>query len=156
MIVRLTLHTDFALRLLTLLALEPDGLHTIAEVARRYNISRNHLVKVAQTLIQAGFVKSVRGRSGGLKLAMKPAEIGLGAVVRATEDNFALVECFDRKRNCCVIMPACGLRRPLEQAVTAFLSALDGCTLADAMHSSGRVTRMRRLLEDGVPLASSH
>ena len=150
---RLTLHTDFALRLLMLLALEPDELHTIAEVARRYSISRNHLVKVAQTLIQAGFVESVRGRSGGLKLAKKPAEIVLGAVVRATEDNFALVECFDRKRNCCVVMPACGLRRPLEQAVAAFLSTLDGYTLADAVQNPGRMTRMRRLLEDGPALA---
>jgi len=152
-IVRLTLHTDFALRLLMLLALEPDELHTIAEVARRYSISRNHLVKVAQTLIQAGFVESVRGRSGGLRLAKKPAEIVLGAVVRATEDNFALVECFDRKRNCCVVMPACGLRRPLEQAVAAFLSTLDGYTLADAVQNPGRMTRMRRLLEDSPALA---
>jgi len=74
-------------------------------------------------------------------------------VVRATEDGFTLVECFDRKRNCCVVMPACGLRRPLEQALLAFLSALDGYTLADAVQNPGRVTRMRRLLEDGVPLA---
>ena len=150
---RLTLHTDFALRLLTLLALEPDGLHTIAEVARRFNISRNHLVKVAQTLIQAGLVESVRGRCGGLRLAKKPAEIGLGEVVRATEDNFNVVECFDRKRNCCVVMPACGLRGPLGKAVTAFLSTLDGYTLADAVQNPGRVTRMRRLLEEGAPLS---
>jgi Rrf2 family nitric oxide-sensitive transcriptional repressor len=150
---RLTLHTDYALRLLMLLALEPDGLHTIAEVARRYNISRNHLVKVAQTLIQADFVDSVRGRRGGLRLARKPAEINLGAVVRATEDGFDLVECFDRKRNTCVVMPVCGLRRPLAQAATAFLSVLDGYTLADAVQNAGRGTRMRRLLEDGAALA---
>lgn len=149
---RLTLHTDFALRLLLLLALEPDGLHTIAEVARRYKISRNHLVKVAQTLIQGGFVESVRGRCGGLRLARKPAEINLGAVVRVTEDNFALVECFDRKSSCCVVMPACGLRRPLQQAVDAFLAVLDGSTLADAMGNQGRAARTRRLLADGAPL----
>ena len=151
---RLTLHTDFALRLLMLLALEPEKLHTIAEVARRYNISRNHLVKVAQTLIQADFVESVRGRRGGLKLAKKPGEINLGDVVRATEDGFALVECFDRKRNSCVVMPACSLRGPLGQAVSAFLSVLDGYTLADVVQNPGRATRMRRLLEDGAPLAS--
>jgi Rrf2 family nitric oxide-sensitive transcriptional repressor len=154
MTVRLTLHTDFALRLLMLLALEPADLHTIAEVARRYNISRNHLVKVAQTLIQADFVESVRGRRGGLRLAKKPGEINLGAVVRATEDGFALVECFDRKRNCCVVMPACGLRGPLGKAVSAFLSTLDGYTLADAVQNPGRAARMRHLLEDGVPLAA--
>ncbi len=150
---RLTLHTDFALRLLMLLAVEPDGLHTIAEVARRYAISRNHLVKVAQTLIQAGIVESVRGRRGGLRLAQKPADINLGAVVRATEDSFNLVECFDRKTCTCVVRPVCGLRRPLEQAATAFLFALDGYTLADVVQNSGRVTRMRRLLDDGTASA---
>ena len=147
---RLTLHTDYALRLLMMLALEPGELHTIAEVARRYNISRNHMVKVAQTLIQGGFVESVRGRRGGLRLAMKPAEINLGAVVRATEDGFVLVECFDRRRNHCVVMPACGLRQPLEQALGAFLAVLDGCTLADAVQNPNRAMRMRRLLEDGA------
>ncbi|MDE2163573.1 MAG: Rrf2 family transcriptional regulator [Alphaproteobacteria bacterium] len=145
---RLTLHTDFALRLLMLLALEPDDLHTIAEVARRYHISRNHLVKVAQTLIQAGFVESVRGRKGGLKLAKRPDEINLGEVVRMTEDGFALVECFDRKRNVCVVSPACGLRRPLEEALAAFLSVLEHYTLADAIQGAGRAGRMRRLLDD--------
>jgi len=150
--VRLTLHTDLALRLLLLLALEPDGLHTIAEVARRYKISRNHLVKVAQTLIQGGFVESVRGRSGGLRLAMKPAQINLGAVVRVTEDNFALVECFDRKSSTCVVMPACGLRRPLQEAVDAFLAVLDRSTLADAIENQGRSARMRRLLAEGAAL----
>ena len=146
---RLTLHTDFALRLLMLLALEPDDLHTIAEVAQRYRISRNHLVKVAQTLIQAGFVESVRGRKGGLKLAKRPTEINIGEVVRMTEDGFALVDCFDRKRNVCVVTAACGLRRPLEEALAAFLTALERYTLADVVHGTGRAARMRRLLDDG-------
>jgi Rrf2 family transcriptional regulator, nitric oxide-sensitive transcriptional repressor len=150
---RLTLHTDFALRLLMLLALEPEDLHTIAEVARRYQISRNHLVKVAQTLIQAGFVESVRGRKGGLKLAKRPDLINLGQVVRMTEDGFALVECFDRKRNVCVVSPACGLRRPLEEALAAFLSTLEHYTLADAIQGAGRASRMRRLLDDSVRTA---
>ena len=100
---RLTLHTDYALRTLMLLALEPDEVHTIASIAKRYRISRNHLMKVAQTLIEAGFVDGIRGRNGGLKLAKPPAEIILGDVVRITEDGFALVECFDRKKNTCVV-----------------------------------------------------
>src|SRR6185312_2911579 len=99
----LTFHTDYALRLLMLLALEPDGLHTIEEAARRYSISRNHLMKVAQTLTRAGFVESLRGRGGGLKLARPAETINLGAVVRATEDGFALVECFDPAVNDCVV-----------------------------------------------------
>jgi len=149
---RLTLHTDYALRMLILLALEPDELHTIASVAQRYKISRNHLMKVAQTLIQAGFVDSVRGRRGGLKLAKEPGEINIGTVVRATEDNYALVECMGRDRNVCVVSSACGLRRPLEDALNAFLGVLDRYTLGDLMQNQGRSNRMRRLLEVCAPV----
>jgi Rrf2 family nitric oxide-sensitive transcriptional repressor len=145
---RLTLHTDYALRLLMLLALEPDQLHTIEEVARRYRISRNHLMKVAQTLVQEGFVDGLRGRGGGLKLA-KPAErINLGAVVRKTEDSLALVECFDRQKNGCVVSSACGLRGPLEEALTAFMAVLDRYSLADLIANPVAFGRMRRLLSD--------
>jgi len=147
--VRLTLHTDYALRMLMLLALEPGDLHTIASVAQRYRISRNHLMKVAQTLIQAGFVESVRGRHGGLRLGMDPASIKLGAVVRATEDGFALVECLDRRRCSCVVMPACTLKKPLDEAVNAFLAVLDGTTLADLAQNPAKASRMRKLLGEG-------
>src|SRR5512142_2522480 len=123
--------------MLMLLALEPDELHTIASVAQRYRISRNHLMKVAQTLIQAGFVESVRGRHGGLRLGMDPAQIKIGAVVRATEDSFSLVECFDKRRWTCAVMSACGLRKPLDEAVAAFLSVLDGTSLADVAQAPG-------------------
>ncbi len=145
--VRLTLHTDYALRMLMLLALEPEEVHTIPSVARRYRISRNHLMKVAQTLIQSGYVESVRGRNGGLRLAKQPVDVKLGSVVRVTEDNFAMVECFDLKDNTCVVTPACGLRRPLEEALSSFLAVLDRYTLADVMQPSGRTNRMRRLLD---------
>jgi Rrf2 family nitric oxide-sensitive transcriptional repressor len=144
--VRLTLHTDFALRLLMLLGLEPDEMHTVEEVAQRYGISRNHLNKVAQTLTQAGFIASVRGRGGGLRLARKPERVNLGAVVRATEDSFTLVECFDPDRNTCILTPACGLRSPLEEALLAFLSVLDRYTLADLIGNPIAYRRMRRLL----------
>ena len=149
--VRLTLHTDYSLRLLMLLALEPGGLHTIADVAQRYGISRNHLMKVAQTLIGAGFVESVRGRHGGLKLAMAPEKIVLGAVVRKTEDGFTMVECFDRKRCDCIVASVCGLRKPLEEALDAFLSVLDGYTLAEIIRPHGKGSRLRRLLEEAAP-----
>jgi len=148
---RLTLHTDYALRLLMLLALEPDQLHTIEEVARRYRISRNHLMKVALTLTQAGFVEGVRGRGGGLRLARAADRIGVGAVVRATEDGFALVECFDRDRNGCPVTAACGLRGPLEEALAAFLAVLDRYTLADLVKSPATFRRMRRLLAEPRP-----
>lgn len=143
---RLTLHTDYALRLLMLLALEPEEIHTVEEAARRYGISRNHLNKVVQTLSQAGFVESMRGRGGGIRLARDPERINLGDVVRATEDGFDLVQCFDRERNECIVAPVCGMRGPLEEALAAFLNVLDRYTLADAMRSPAASRRMRRLL----------
>ena len=151
---RLTLHTDFALRLLMLLALEPDDLHTIEEVSRRYRISRNHLMKVVQTLVRAGFVESVRGQGGGLRLARAPARIAVGAVVRATEDSLALVECFDRERDGCVVSAVCGLRRPLQEAMAAFLAVLDGYSLADLLKNPGTLRGMRHFLAP-QPAASS-
>lgn len=145
---RLTLHTDYALRLLMVLAMEPDDLHTIEEVARRYGISRNHLTKVTQTLVQAGFVDSQRGRGGGLRLARLAEAINIGAVVRATEDSFALVECFDPARNMCVISSACGLRGPLDEALHAFLAVLDRYSLTDLIRHPRALQRMRLLLAE--------
>jgi len=145
---RLTLHTDYALRLLMLLAMEPEVLHTIEEIARRYRISRNHLMKVTQTLAQGGFIEGLRGRGGGLRLGRPAEAIRLGAVVRATEDGFNLVECFDRERNTCVLAPACELRGPLDEALRAFLDVLDRHTLADLVRHPGTLRSMRRLLED--------
>lgn len=152
----LTLHTDYALRLLMLLALEPDALHTIEDAARRYGVSRNHLMKVAQTLVRAGVIQGLRGRGGGLRLARAPAAINLGAVVRATEDGFALVECFDCARNVCVVTAACGLKGPLAEALAAFLAVLDRYTLADLIAGPGVSAGMRRLLlPDSVPHPAS-
>ncbi|MBS0278300.1 MAG: Rrf2 family transcriptional regulator [Proteobacteria bacterium] len=143
---RLTLHTDFALRVLMLLALEPDTLHTIEEVATRYRISKNHLMKVAQTLAQQGFIESVRGRNGGLRLARPAERINLGAVVRTTEDSLTLVECFDRETNTCVVAPVCGLRGPLDEALAAFFAVLNKYSLADLVANPATYRRMARLL----------
>ena len=143
---RLTLHTDFALRLLMLLALEPGTLHTIEEVASRYRISKNHLMKVAQTLAQQGFIESVRGRNGGLRLARPADRINLGAVVRTTEDSLVLVECFARETNTCVVASACGLRGPLDEALAAFFAVLNKYSLADLVSNPVTYRRMERLL----------
>lgn len=147
---KLTVHTDYALRLLMVLAIEPDGLHTIEEIAARHGISRNHLMKVAQTLVRGGFVTSQRGRAGGLMLSRAPAEIIVGDVVRATEDDCALVECFDPARNQCRIVPGCGLIAPLQEALAAFFAVLDGWTLADLVGSRTRQHQIRRLLPGTV------
>lgn len=143
---RLTLHTDYALRLLMLLALEPDGVHTIEDVSRRYGISRNHLNKVVQTLTQEGVIESMRGRGGGVRLARAAENINLRRVVAATEDNFHIVECFDGETNTCVVAPACGLRDPLQQALAAFMAVLARYTLADLINHPAAARRMRRLL----------
>lgn len=109
-LIRITLHTDYALRVLMFLAAEPDKLHTIEEVSVRLGISRNHRMKVAQTLVQGGFVEGVRGKSGGLRLGTSPESINRGIVVRTTEDGFNPVECFDHDVNRCVISKVCERR----------------------------------------------
>jgi Rrf2 family nitric oxide-sensitive transcriptional repressor len=128
---RLTVYTDYALRLLMYLAVKGDGLATIAEVAVSYGISKNHLMKVAHQLGQAGYVETVRGRGGGLRLARPVEAVNLGDVVRRTEPDMAVVACLNPVDAPCAIKSCCVLRRALAQAGTAFLEVLDGYSLAD-------------------------
>ena len=129
---RLTNFTDFALRLLMYAAAHEDRLITIEEVSEVYKISRAHLMKIANTLTRSGYLKAVRGRSGGLSLAQPPHKVRLGAVVRAMEPDFALVECF-AAGNQCIITRSCRLRGILHEGLDAFNSVLDKYTLADLM-----------------------
>jgi Rrf2 family nitric oxide-sensitive transcriptional repressor len=132
---RLTNFSDYALRILMYAAVVPDGrLITIEETAEAYGISRAHLMKVANQLTRAGYLKAIRGRSGGLTLAKRPDRIRLSDVLRATEPDFALVECMTSD-NRCVISPRCRLRGVLNEALTAFLDTLGGYTLADLILS---------------------
>lgn len=140
---RLTVYTDFSLRVLMFLALKGDGLATITEVAKAYGISKNHLMKVAHQLGVAGYVETVRGKGGGLRLARRPQDIVIGEVVRRTEPDMALVPCFAPDDATCAILPSCALRGVLSGARDAFLSALDGHTLADLVRPR---TPLRRLL----------
>lgn len=126
---RLNVQTDYALRLLMHLAVNPDALVTIAEAADRYGISRNHLMKVAHILGREEFIETVRGRSGGLRLARPAREICVGDVVRCIEGDFALVECFQDGKEECLITPACKLKGVLHQAMAAFLTVLDQYTI---------------------------
>jgi Rrf2 family transcriptional regulator, nitric oxide-sensitive transcriptional repressor len=123
---RLTAHTDYALR--TLICLAVRGQSTIAEISDLYDISEAHLSKVIHQLGMAGDIETTRGRGGGIRLAKLPAEINVGAVVRRTEDQ-ALVACF--KGGTCLISPACVLQTALREALAAFLGVLDRYTLAD-------------------------
>lgn len=129
---RLTDFSDYCLRLLMYAAARQDRLITIEEVAGVYNISRAHLMKVANTLTRAGYLKAVRGRSGGLALAKPPQKIRLGEVIRTTEPDFALVECFGAE-NKCIITRCCHLRGILHEGLGAFNAVLDKYTLADLM-----------------------
>ena len=128
---RLTVYTDFALRMLMYLAVKDDGLATIEEIAESYGISRNHLMKVAHQLGVAGYVDTVRGRRGGLRLAKPAKAIGLGEVVRHTEPDMAIVLCFEPINADCPILPYCVLRKALARARAAFINVLDDYTLAD-------------------------
>lgn len=133
---RLTDFSDYALRLLMYAAARKDRLITIEETAELYGISRAHLMKVANQLTRAGFLKAVRGRSGGLAIARSPERIRLGDVLRATEPDFALVECF-RPENSCLITSRCRLRGVLHEALAAFSDTLDRYTLADLLLAPG-------------------
>jgi Rrf2 family transcriptional regulator, nitric oxide-sensitive transcriptional repressor len=128
---RLTVYTDYSLRLLMYLALKDDGLATIEEIAKSYGISKNHLMKVAHQLGVAGYVDTVRGRHGGLRLAKPPKAIRLGEVVRHTEPDLAIVMCFEPVNADCAILPSCVLRKALARARAAFIDVLDEYTLSD-------------------------
>lgn len=131
---RLTNFSDYSLRILMYAAARRERLITIEETAAIYGISRAHLMKVANQLTRAGFLKSVRGRSGGLMLARPPEEIGIGAVLRMTEPDFALVECFGGD-NRCLLTPRCRLKGILHEALAAFIGTVDRYTLADLVLS---------------------
>ena len=132
---KLTDYTDYTLRTLIYLGLNPDRLVTIQEIAEVYGISRNHLMKVAHQLGMQGLVETTRGRSGGLRLKVAAANIRVGDVVRHTEGGFPLVECFSPAANQCVITPDCRLKSVLKRALREFFAVLDGTTLADLLHN---------------------
>jgi Rrf2 family nitric oxide-sensitive transcriptional repressor len=127
---QLTRFSDYGLRLMMMAAANSGRRITIEETAKAYDISRAHLMKVAQLLVREGFLKATRGRSGGLTLARPPETITIGALVRATETDFAIVECMG-PGNQCRITPGCRLRGVLGKALGAFLEVLDGHTLAE-------------------------
>ncbi len=132
---QLTLYTDYSLRVLIFLGIRPETQTTITEIAEHYKISRNHLVKVVHNLSNLGYIKTLRGRGGGMLLAYRPEEINIGEVVRQTEQNFNIVECFDRENNCCPIAPVCALITPLKEARESFLAVLDRYNLGDVVQN---------------------
>ena len=134
---RLTRYTDYAMRVLLYLGARGDDLCSIADIARAYDISQNHLMKVVNDLVNAGYLQSVRGRGGGIRLAKAPDAINVGALVRHTEDDLQLVEC-----GSCLIAPACGMTGVLDEALLAFLHVLDRYSLADVLARKGGLSRL--------------
>lgn len=132
---RMTLHTDYALRMLVYTAIRRDGACTVNDVAEAYGLSRNHLLKVAMTLRDLGFIETSRGRAGGIRMAVAPADINIGALVRATEEDLSVVECMQPHGGRCVISPVCRLKGLFGEALTAYLAVLDRYTLADVIQN---------------------
>ena len=128
---RLTEYTDYTLRVLMYCAAHPLQLVTIGELAERYAVSKNHLMKVVNDLARQGLLETTRGRGGGLRLLKDPAAIRIGDVVRASETDFRLVECFDARTDTCTLTPTCRLKYLFDSALRAYFKELDGATLAD-------------------------
>lgn len=142
---RLTNYTDYSLRVLIYLALKKDGeLSTIKEIAETYDISKNHLMKIIHHLGQLGYIETIRGRNGGMKLAKKPKEINIGEVVTKTEEDFHIVDCFQQGGGYCAISPSCKLKHALNQALQAFLAVLNEYTLEDFVENKDELYNLFR------------
>jgi Rrf2 family nitric oxide-sensitive transcriptional repressor len=140
----LTAFSDYTLRTLMYLALRPDTLCTIDEIANAYGISANHLTKVVHQAAQAGEIATLRGQRGGLRLARAPETISIGAVLRRAEPDLDIAPCFG-SGSACVIQPACVLQGVLGDALAAFLAVLDHTTLADLVRPQRRLSALLQL-----------
>jgi len=131
---QLTLYSDYSLRVLTYLGTKPeDNTTTITDIAKTFGISRNHLVKVVHNLSLLGYIVTMRGKYGGMRLSRSPEKINLGEVVRHTEGTFDIVECFNIASNTCPISPVCKLKGVINEAYRNFIGVLDRYTLADVL-----------------------
>lgn len=149
---RLTRYTDYGLRTLIYLSLKGEGLATVPEIAKCYDISEHHLTKIVGELARLGHIRTQRGRNGGFTLARDPAEINIGKLVRALEDNFDMVECFQATGNTCPLTPCCALTGVLHEAMNGFLAVLDRYTLADVLVPRGPMGRLLGLFAETQPV----
>lgn len=141
----LTQYTDYSLRILMFLATrQEDQLVRSKEIADIYGISNNHLIKIVRQLSTSGYIETIRGRSGGMRLAKDPSAINIGEVVRDMEENFHIVECFDKENNRCIISDACRLKGVLNEALEAFITVLDKYTLGDMILNKEKLYALLR------------
>lgn len=150
---RLTSFTDYALRVLMYLALEPERQATIPEIAAAYGISENHLMKVVQHLSRSGAVNSVRGKGGGISLARPADRIRLGEIVRGCEGDAPIIECLAPDRPSCLIMPGCRLPGILTRAFDALYESLDAYTLADLVARRPGMRKALSSIPDGADVS---
>jgi len=144
---RLTTFSDYTLRVLIYLGTNPDRIATIGEVAAAYGISENHLMKVVHSLSLRGYIETVRGKGGGMRLKLAPEAINVGEVIRGSEDDPRLVECFDKNTSDCRIEPACLLKGILGRALEAFFAVLDRYTLLDLMAPRPKLVKLLALTD---------
>jgi Rrf2 family transcriptional regulator, nitric oxide-sensitive transcriptional repressor len=133
---RLTNYSDYSLRVLIYLANVPNkNLVNIKDIAESYDISKNHLMKIIYNLGKMGYIETIRGRNGGIRLAKLPSEINIGELLRKTEEDFYIVECFEHN-NTCVITPVCSLKHIFNKALDQFLHVLDQYTIEDVVKNN--------------------
>ncbi|MBI1822030.1 MAG: Rrf2 family transcriptional regulator [Nitrospirae bacterium] len=129
----LTQFTDYSLRVLIFLGRSENRISTIREIADYYQISENHLMKIIPHLVRKGYIQSIRGKGGGIRLSKSPGSIKIGKLVRETEESLEVVECFKPGENSCALLPGCTLKSALHQAMQNFLGTLDQYTLSDLL-----------------------
>jgi Rrf2 family nitric oxide-sensitive transcriptional repressor len=154
---RLTLHTDYALRVLLYAGLKREALTTIPEIARHFDMSTGHVMKVVHRLAQKGYLHTIRGKKGGMRLARGPTEISAGAVVRDMEQELGVLGCLQDNADYCRIQECCLLRSALREATNAFLATLDRYTIADLLQPRQALARLLQIdgaaRESGVAAA---
>ncbi|KIC09062.1 Rrf2 family transcriptional regulator [Leisingera sp. ANG-M1] len=146
---QITKFSDYALRILIHLATHEEGLMSTREIAGMQNLPFNHLAKISQWLTHEGYVESIRGRNGGMRLALPPEAISIGGLLRKSERGTPLVECMKEDGGCCVMTPACGLLPILNEAQEVFFAALDSKTLQDVLNGNRGMKNLIRALEAG-------
>ncbi|HJU17562.1 MAG TPA: Rrf2 family transcriptional regulator [Stellaceae bacterium] len=148
---RLTLHTDYALRVLMYVGVKGEDLSTIPEIVEHFDIAKGHAMKVVHQLGKQGYLETIRGKRGGIRLARKPAQINVGAVVRDMEEELGVLGCLQGGEGYCRIEGCCMLRSALRDATNAFLATLDGYTLADLVRPQRALARLLQLDEAAHP-----